>query len=50
MKQDYQNNPSKDHPLVKEALKFGYKDKNGNADIDGFLLDQLPALKKKLQN
>ena len=49
MKIDYQKNPSVDHPLVKEAIKFGYKDKNGKADLNQFLLDTMPALQKRLE-
>ena len=50
MRKDYVKNPSTDHPLVKEALKFGYKDKNGKADVNAFLEDTLPALSKRLQD
>ena len=50
MRKDYVKNPSADHPLVKEALKFGYKDKNGKADVSAFLEDTLPALSKRLQD
>jgi hypothetical protein len=50
MRKDYDKNPSADHPLVKEALKFGYKDKNGKADIYRFLDDTIPALLKRVQD
>jgi hypothetical protein len=50
LKTDYEKNPSKEHPLVKEAIRFGYKDKKGNADVNQFLLDTLPALRKQLED
>jgi len=49
LKEDYKRNPSSESRLAKEALKFGYKDSKGNPDVNSFLLDTIPNLKKQLE-
>jgi hypothetical protein len=41
-------NKSINSKLSKEVKKFGYVDKNGNADINSFLTEYLPVLKKRI--
>jgi hypothetical protein len=41
-------NKSINSKLSKEVKKFGYVDKNGNADINSFLTEYLPILKRRI--